>query len=56
MGTHHVYPVPLTEYWQGCLDVIHQYEVVVDVDLASGRMVFINGSKLPDGEGGGRVG
>ena len=47
VGLHKLYPVPVEQFWQACLNVVWQYDAVVKLDNASRIVVFSHGMALP---------
>jgi hypothetical protein len=41
------YPVPLSNYWSAFLDVVWQYDMIVEITAAESRLSFIHGTSAP---------
>jgi len=51
-GTPRLYPVAIDKVWEGCLDVISQYDAVAFVSAQSKTVVFSRGARIrTDGSG-----
>jgi len=47
VSVHEVYPVPIRQFWDACLDVVWQYDVVGKMDSNRHMVMFGHGVSLP---------